>query len=1093
MAAFQLALLGTFEARLNSGPVITFSRRKCEALLAYLAVHPDQVRSRHTLAALLWGDAPDERARHSLRQALVAVRRALPDGDHPLLVEEGETLALYTPAVDVDVPVFERLVAEGSPEALEQAVRLYRGDLLEGIGVDEPPFEEWLLTERQRLRDLAVEMFTKLLACQTRIAAIGPAVRTAVSLLGLDPTQEWVHRTLMRLYGRQGRRAAALRQYEVCVEIVRRELGLEPEEETRRLYQELVAGTGTAGGSMIPRRVGRSPGRRETATTPRPPVTSPSTPMIGREAERARLHEFLRLARRGQGQLVLVLGEAGIGKTRLVGQFTAEAARRGVLVLEGRARESEQVVALAPWLEIVRSCLERGLIADSNSLWRLELAGLLPGLAEPQRNLATAPDDTRGLFLALTEVVTDASRQQPVVLVLEDLHWADETTLRLLAFLSHRAVTSRTLVIATARDEELPDATFLQQVLFELDRDHRSIALTLRPLSSAETFSLVRAVMPAGRPESDIAELGRLVWKVSEGNPFVIEETVRALQEQPTSSTDGVVLPRSVQQVIARRLERLSGGAQDLLAAAAVIGREFEFAMLRHVTEFDELEAAKGVEEMVRRCVLREAGERFDFVHDRIRDVAYQRLLSERRRLLHRRVARAIEALHPADLDQYCGALARHYRAARDWPQAARYLGQAGHQASARAAHRDAVRWYEQALDALAQVPRTRERIQLSVDVRLDLRNSLLTLGDADRGLGYLREAEVLAGEIEDEQRLGRVRCYLTYHLFRMGQFEHAIATGQQALAIASGVKHPTLAAETVLFLGQTYYTMGEYRGALRFLLRSGPPSAEELDGDRFGRGIRAFVFSRCYAASSLAALGRFAEGIARGCEGLRVAEVVDSPHHLCAGLVGLGDLHLRRGDFDVARPLLERALELCRSSDFAAMLSWVASSLGSVSVAVGRATAGLALLEEAAELAVRHKGGFGHASSLCSLARGYAMVGRWDEAGRVAGEALEHSRRARQRGYEGHALLLLGQIAADRAETATEQAEAWYRSAMSLADELGMRPLVAHCYLGLGKLYRSAGNLERARRALTTATTMYGEMGMRFWLEKAEAELKVQ
>ena len=237
MAALRLALLGTFEARLDAGSAVSFGRKKAEALLAYLALHPGQRQPRDKLATLLWGDTSDERARHSLRQALVTLRQALPRAAAASLVEEGDTVGVNLAAVEVDVALFERLTAEGTPEALERAAALYRGDLLEGISVEEPSFEDWLRTERERLRELAVETLAKLLGHQAKIGAIDQAVQTAVRLLGLDPAQEAVHRTLMRLYARQGRRGAALRQYQACIAVLERELGLEPEAETKQLYR----------------------------------------------------------------------------------------------------------------------------------------------------------------------------------------------------------------------------------------------------------------------------------------------------------------------------------------------------------------------------------------------------------------------------------------------------------------------------------------------------------------------------------------------------------------------------------------------------------------------------------------------------------------------------------------------------------------------------------------------------------------------------------------------------------------------------------------------------------------------------------------
>ena len=224
---------------------------------------------------------------------------------------------------------FERRIAEGTPQALEQAAELYRGDLLLGFTLNEPLFEEWLVAERERLREMALEALARLLAHQSKAAGTERAIQTAVRLLGLDPLQEAVHRTLMRLYARQGRRGAALKQYQVCVGVLRRELGTEPEAETRQLYQELlrrpdetVEAPDARGGQRArsPPKVGPAP----------PDLPAAETPLFGRQAELGRLRELLDEAIQGNGHVATVVGEAGIGKTRLVSTLAADALSRGL-------------------------------------------------------------------------------------------------------------------------------------------------------------------------------------------------------------------------------------------------------------------------------------------------------------------------------------------------------------------------------------------------------------------------------------------------------------------------------------------------------------------------------------------------------------------------------------------------------------------------------------------------------------------------------------------------------------------------------------------------------------------------------------------
>src|SRR2546425_947514 len=240
MRPFILTLLGGFQARLAAGQALVLPTKKGQALLAYLALRPGKAYARDGLAALLWGDTADKQARKSPRQAMYVLRRALPETQPPSLLLEGETIALDPAAVEVDAAVFERLVVEGTPEALERAVTVYHGDLLEGIGVNEAPFAEWLTSERERLRELALQGFANLLAHQSKAGQTQRAIQTAVRLLAIDASQEVVHRALMRLYARQGRRGAALKQYQVSVAALQRELQTEPEPETKQLYQDIL-------------------------------------------------------------------------------------------------------------------------------------------------------------------------------------------------------------------------------------------------------------------------------------------------------------------------------------------------------------------------------------------------------------------------------------------------------------------------------------------------------------------------------------------------------------------------------------------------------------------------------------------------------------------------------------------------------------------------------------------------------------------------------------------------------------------------------------------------------------------------------------
>ena len=262
---------------------------------------------------------------------------------------DADGVALDQRTVVVDVAAFEEAVAAASPEGFARAASLYQGDLLAGLPVAEPPFEEWLLTQRERLRELAVEALARLLAHQRASGRPEAAVQTAVQLAALDPLQEAVHRTLMRLYVELGRRGAALRQYQHCVTVLRRDLGVEPEEETKQLYQQTLRGRPTASQEH------RAHPAAASDVHVRSGLPAADTPLIGREREMARLHRLLEDARRGRGAVVAIEGEAGIGKSRLLAELATAESRSGVQVLLGRCYESEQILPFGPWADAVRA------------------------------------------------------------------------------------------------------------------------------------------------------------------------------------------------------------------------------------------------------------------------------------------------------------------------------------------------------------------------------------------------------------------------------------------------------------------------------------------------------------------------------------------------------------------------------------------------------------------------------------------------------------------------------------------------------------------------------------------------------------------
>ena len=584
------------------------------------------------------------------------------DAEPPALLIDGETVALNPTSVDVDVVEFERQVAEGTPAALERAATLYRGELLEGLALQEAPFEEWLLTERERLRELALEALAKLLRHQRTTEATVAALQTALRLLALDPLQEPVHRTVMRLYVQLGRRPSALRQYQICVGILQRELSVEPETTTKQLYQEILRQRPSHAAADVE---SAATAHAAPAETPASDDTLPrELPLVGRVTEIGRLREVLNRAWEGHGQVAALIGEAGVGKSRLLAELAAEAVARGGRVLVGRCYEAEQILPFAAWVDALRAGrvdADKEVVDSLKPVWRTEVARLLPELGVPGHGPGQSPVDYRQLFESVAQLIRHLALRQPVVLILEDLHWGDEMSLRLLSFLARRFQTWPLLVVGTAREEDLPGAPILRRTLEDLTRDKHLVELRLGPLSKEETLTLVGML---ARPESNEAVTAGLavqVWLISEGNPFAVVEVVRTLPEGFVADpSTKLAVPKRVREVIGRHLEALSERGRDLTTVAAVIGREFDFPLLCRSAGLEEHEAAESLEELVRRRVLHSVGERFDFTHDRIREVAYGDLLRERQRALHARITNSMETLYADRLADQVERLAHH-------------------------------------------------------------------------------------------------------------------------------------------------------------------------------------------------------------------------------------------------------------------------------------------------------------------------------------------------------------------------------------------------------------------------------------------------
>jgi tetratricopeptide (TPR) repeat protein len=584
-------------------------------------------------------------------------------------------------------------------------------------------------------------------------------------------------------------------------------------------------------------------------------------------------------------------------------------------------------------------------------------------------------------------------------------------------------------------------------------------------------------------------------------NPLFLEETVRTLVE--TKALDGargryrltqpvqaIEVPPTVQAILAARIDRLAPEDRRLLQVASVVGKDVPFAVLQAIADVPDEALRRGLESLQAAEFFYETGLypdlAYSFRHALTHEVTYGTLLPDRRKTLHARIVGAIERSYPDRLTEHVERLAHHAVRAEVWEQALTYLGQAGVKALARAANREAVTCFEQALTALGHLPETRERLEQAVDLRFHLRTAFVPLGEFERVFRYLHEAEDLARTLDDPRRLGEISVYMCHNLWMTGRLTEALKFGQNAQAIAEALGDVPLRVMGNLQLGAACMWMGDYRRAEDRLLHVVKLLEGDLSRERFALAGSAAVAVRAYLTTVFAGQGKFEEGIAHGQEGIRLAEALDRPYDLANVSHALASLQVTRGEIGSAIRLLERLRALIREWNMTIFSGNNTGRLGHAYALSGRIAEGIPLLEQALSASEAIRYGLMQPLFLLNLGEAYALADRLEDALACAGRALTLARESGRRGYEATALWLLGDVTARRDPPA--QADGHYREALALAEELGMRPIVAHCHLGLGKLYAHTDKREQAQEHVATAMTMYRDMGMTYWLEQAEA-----
>ena len=829
------------------------------------------------------------------------------------------------------------------------------------------------------------------------------------------------------------------------------------------------------------------------------------TRFVGRGAEVEQLCKALEQSRVGHGQLVAVVGEPGVGKSRLFHEISHSHQVHDWLILASGAAPYGKATSYLPVVDLlktyfkvhdgqthqeIRETVTGKLFALDPSLETI-VPAVLALLDVPIGNSdweVLDPSQRRQRMLdAIKRLLLRESQRQPLLVIVEDLHWIDSETQTFLDSLVESLPTARLLLLVNFRPEYRHGWVSKSY--------YTQVRLDALPRERAE--ELLRALL-GGDPS--VEPLKVALTARTGGNPLFLEETVRDLAEtdaligergayrlaRPLSTNE---VPATVEAILAARIDRLTPEDKRLLQTASVLGRDVRFFLLRDLTELTEGELHGGIARLQAAEFLYEKSLfpelEHTFKHALTHEVAYGSLLHERRQALHARVVEVLEAAHGDRFHEQVEALAHHAFRGEQWEKAVRYARLAGDEAGARSAHPQVIELYTRAIVALGHMPESRSKILEELDLRQALRNAYIAVGDLDSIPGNLNRALTLADTLADDGWRAWIVIALAHYHWIIRDLSAALDLAERGLGLATHVAKDWLIADGRFVLGEVHWARGEYKTALELFRKNLAVVTDDVPRALAPRPVIVSVINRRWLAQCLTEIGSFREAIAVGREGLLIAEGKNHPFSLVNILLALGTTMLRLGRFDEAIDLLERAAELCRSYSFRDMLGTVLPVLAAAYARAGRVADARTAIDSALQFPFRST------NSTIRLAEAALDVHALPEARDHAAATLAVSREKMSAGDEAWSLYLLGAIDAREQVQPMAASRDYYVQALARAEALDMRALIAHCHLGLGELYGRTESREEAREHLKVAAAMYREMGMTYWLEKAEAELK--
>jgi predicted ATPase/DNA-binding winged helix-turn-helix (wHTH) protein len=812
------------------------------------------------------------------------------------------------------------------------------------------------------------------------------------------------------------------------------------------------------------------------------------THFVGRSAEMEQLDRALVRADRRHGQVVAIIGEPGVGKSRLVHEFIRANHPSRWRSLETASASYRRTASYQPVIDLLKIYFK---IQDSDDIGEVRnkvmyqllrfgqdlaprfipaiLAFLDVPIDDPLWQTLDPSQRRQHMLDTLKHLILCEARQRPLILVFEDVHWIDSETQAFLEALIDGLASAPLLLLLTYRPEHA----------HPWGRKSYYTQLRLDVLSPEDNDRFLQQLVG-----TDVS-LGRLREILSkQGNPLFLEESIRSLVEAKVlvgergryrliHPLQEVRCPMSVQAILGSRIDRLSMHPKQTLLAASTVGSDISYGVIRRIVGLDEGELRHSLKELQESEFLYETSLfpdiQYAFKHELTREVAYGSLLVEERKNLHRRIVEVIEELYANRLTEQAERLAHHAVRAELWQKAVYYLRQAGSRAEARCAVRDARAWYEQALSVLNKLPESRFSLEQGVEIRLELRNVLIRLGEAQQNLDRLREAEILAKMLADDRRIAQVYAFITSAHLLCGAPQEALATGVRALEMAERISDLRLRLTATTFLEQAHYHLADYGSSARLATENLAALPSEWAYECLCGTIAAAIFDRFFLVLSLAELGQFADAAKHQREAIQLVGAIEHAHTIAIAHEASGILYLLMEDWEKALSVVESGIIVAREggiigqNSFLVALSAVAlAELDDGELALKRMYESEQLFEIQRQRAYFGRLGWGY----YLLGRASIKLGQISESKRFSDLALKLSRH--HPGFAARTLQLLGDIEAYSNQL--DDSERYYHRALALSEPRGMRPLIAECHRGLAKVYERTGHRKKSQMHMTAA-----------------------